>query len=92
MRGASTVFHLATLGVRHSIHDPVANHEVNATGTLRLLEIAREFGTPRFVYVSTSEVFGTRGGRLVRGSGVPPGADRFARLGLDLGRLLDPAA
>jgi UDP-glucose 4-epimerase len=59
MRGASRVYHLATLGVRHSIHDPVANHEVNATGTLRLLEIARELGTERFVYVSTSEVYGT---------------------------------
>jgi UDP-glucose 4-epimerase len=59
MRGASRVYHLATLGVRHSIHDPVANHEVNATGTLRLLELARELGTERFVYVSTSEVYGT---------------------------------
>jgi UDP-glucose 4-epimerase len=59
MRDASRVYHLATLGVRHSIHDPVANHEVNATGTLRLLEIARELGTARFVYVSTSEVYGT---------------------------------
>jgi UDP-glucose 4-epimerase len=59
VRGASRVYHLATLGVRHSIHDPVANHEVNATGTLRLLELARELGTERFVYVSTSEVYGT---------------------------------
>jgi len=59
MRGASGVFHLACLGVRHSIHEPVANHEVNAAGTLRLLEIARDLGLPRFVYVSTSEVYGT---------------------------------
>ncbi len=59
LTGVSTVFHLACLGVRHSIHQPVRNHEVNATGTLRLLEISRDLGLPRFVYVSTSEVYGT---------------------------------
>ena len=54
-----TVFHLACLGVRHSIHSPERNHEVNATGTLRLLEAARAAQTKRFVYTSTSEVYGT---------------------------------
>ncbi len=32
------VYHLACLGVRHSIHQPWRNHEVNADGTLRILE------------------------------------------------------
>lgn len=59
LTGVSTVFHLACLGVRHSIHEPVANHQVNAYGTLRLLEAARHLGIARFVYVSTSEVYGT---------------------------------
>lgn len=59
LKGASTVFHLACLGVRHSIHQPVANHQVNAFGTLRMLEAARDLGTARFVYVSTSEVYGS---------------------------------
>ena len=59
LQGVSTVFHLACLGVRHSIHDPIANHQVNAFGTLKLLEAARDLGIPRFVYVSTSEVYGT---------------------------------
>jgi len=53
------VFHLACLGVRHSIHSPHDNHEVNATATLRLLEACRAAGVPRFVYVSSSEVYGT---------------------------------
>lgn len=53
------VFHLACLGVRHSIHSPHENHEVNADATLRLLEACREAGVPRFVYVSSSEVYGT---------------------------------
>jgi UDP-glucose 4-epimerase len=56
---AHTVYHLACLGVRHSVHSPVENHDVNATGTLRLLEASREAGVPRLVYVSSSEVYGT---------------------------------
>lgn len=53
------VFHLACLGVRHSIHSPRENHDVNATATLDLLRIAREKKVERFVYVSSSEVYGT---------------------------------
>lgn len=56
---ADVVFHLACLGVRHSLRKPFVNHEVNATGTLTLLEAAREADVARFVHVSTSEVFGT---------------------------------
>ena len=55
----SCVYHLACLGVRHSVHAPVENHEVNATATLHLLEASRRAGVPRFVYVSSSEVYGT---------------------------------
>ena len=57
--GIDVVFHLACLGVRHSIHSPRENHEVNATGTLLLLQLARAAGVRRFVYVSSSEVYGT---------------------------------
>lgn len=53
------VFHLACKGVRHSLHDPMENHEVNARGTLILLEESRLSGVRRFVYTSTSEVYGT---------------------------------
>ena len=59
LRGTDVVFHLACLGVRHSLHAPVENHEVNATGTLILLEAARAADVARFVYVSSSEVYGT---------------------------------
>ncbi|CAA6604927.1 NAD-dependent epimerase/dehydratase [Rhodospirillaceae bacterium LM-1] len=57
--GARIVYHLACLGVRHSIHAPQENHEVNAQGSLIMLEAARQAGVPRFVYVSSSEVYGT---------------------------------
>jgi UDP-glucose 4-epimerase len=59
VRDVDVVFHLACLGVRHSLHDPFENHRVNADGTLLLLERARAAGIGRFVHVSTSEVFGT---------------------------------
>ena len=59
LREARVVYHLACLGVRHSVHSPVENHDVNATGTLRLLEASRAAGVPKFVYVSSSEVYGT---------------------------------
>jgi UDP-glucose 4-epimerase len=58
IRDVDIIFHLACLGVRHSIHSPVENHEVNASATLGLLNIARRLGVTRFVYVSTSEVYG----------------------------------
>src|SRR5688500_7139181 len=59
LEGVDLCFHLACLGVRHSIHAPYENHEVNATATLNLLAIARELGVQRFIYTSTSEVYGT---------------------------------
>jgi UDP-glucose 4-epimerase len=59
LREADSVYHLACLGVRHSVHSPIENHEVNATGTLRILEASRAAGVPKFVYVSSSEVYGT---------------------------------
>lgn len=59
MAGVETVYHLACLGVRHSIHSPEENHQVNASASLGLLIAARTAGVGRFVYVSTSEVYGT---------------------------------
>lgn len=56
---SDVVFHLACLGVRHSLHDPRENHDVNATMTLDLLELARRAGVRRFVHVSSSEVYGS---------------------------------
>ena len=58
MQDVDIVFHLACLGVRHSIHSPYENQDVNATGTLKLLLTAKASGVKRFVHVSTSEVYG----------------------------------
>lgn len=59
MKGVERVFHLACLGVRHSLIDPFRNHEVNARGSLNLLESARLEGVKHFLYCSSSEVYGT---------------------------------
>ncbi len=56
--GCETVFHLAARGsVSRSIKNPVATHEVNATGTLNVLEFARQSGT-HVIYSSSSSVYG----------------------------------
>lgn len=55
------VFHLAVQCVRRSLGQPIANHEINATGTLKVLESARQQQVERFVYCSSSEVYGNCG-------------------------------
>jgi len=58
MTSIDVVFHLACLGVRHSIHSPFENHRVNAEGTLNVLEAARRRKVRKFFYISTSEIYG----------------------------------
>lgn len=58
MDGVQAVFHLAVECVRRSLGDPITNHAVNATGTLYTLEAARRHAVDRFVYCSSSEVYG----------------------------------
>ncbi|MFW5923666.1 MAG: GDP-mannose 4,6-dehydratase, partial [Planctomycetota bacterium] len=53
------VIHLAArAGVRPSIEQPVLYEEVNCTGTLNLLECARDEGVEMFVFGSSSSVYG----------------------------------
>lgn len=59
MEGIDIVFHLACLGVRHSIKHPFDNHRVNAEGTLLVLNEAYKSGVMKFIYCSSSEVYGT---------------------------------
>lgn len=59
MRGVDMVYHLAVQCIRVSIRDPYLVHEVNATGTLHLLTAALAENVKRFVYCSSSEVYGT---------------------------------
>jgi UDP-glucose 4-epimerase len=57
--GADSVVHLAALAsVPLSIEDPLRCHEVNATGTLRVLEACRRHGVRQVTAASSSAVYG----------------------------------
>ena len=85
MQGCDVVYHLACLCVRHSIHEPFENHDVNATGTIRMLEAARDVGVPRFVYTSSAEVYGAACSGPVREDNemAPTNAYAAAKLGAE---------
>lgn len=58
-RGVRYVLHLGALGsVSRSVQDPLTTHEVNITGTLNVLRAAREAGVERWVFSSSSSVYG----------------------------------
>ena len=58
LKDCQTIFHLAARGsVPRSIKNPVATHDVNATGTLNVLEIARSSGA-HVIFSSSSSVYG----------------------------------
>lgn len=55
------VVHLAALaGVRPSLHQPKRYQRVNIEGTLNLLDACRRHGVSRFVFASSSSVYGAR--------------------------------
>ena len=59
MEKVEYVIHLAALHeVPRSVEQPVETHEVNVTGILNLLLAARDAGVKRFVYASSSAVYG----------------------------------
>jgi UDP-glucose 4-epimerase len=58
LRDCETIFHLAARGsVPRSIKNPSATHDVNATGTVNILEVARETGA-HVIFSSSSSVYG----------------------------------
>jgi UDP-glucuronate 4-epimerase len=58
-RRPGVVVHLAArAGVRPSWDRPLLYHDVNVTGTLRLLEVMRDAGVRRLVFASSSSVYG----------------------------------
>lgn len=59
VEGVDFVIHQAALpSVQQSIEEPLATFQVNAQGTLNLLLASREAGVKRFVYASSSAVYG----------------------------------
>ncbi|MGC9454503.1 MAG: SDR family oxidoreductase [Phycisphaerae bacterium] len=59
IEGCSAVFHQAALGsVPRSVEDPVTSHDVNANGTVNVLEAARAAGVKRVVFAASSSAYG----------------------------------
>lgn len=57
--GVRNVLHLAALpSVVRSVEDPITSNEVNVHGTLQILTASRDAGVERFVYSSSSSVYG----------------------------------
>jgi len=58
-RDCRYVFHLAALGsVPHSVEKPLEYHEVDATGTLKVLEASRVAKVQRVMYSASSSAYG----------------------------------
>lgn len=59
-RGVDSIVHLAAIpSVPGSIANPRASHDANTTGTLNVLEVAREAGVGHVVVASSSSVYGS---------------------------------
>src|SRR5258708_2732643 len=60
MRSCEAVFHVAAVpSVPRSIADPDTTHSANVTGTLNMLLAARDEGVGRFVFASSSSIYGS---------------------------------
>ncbi len=58
-RGMEAVFHEAALvSVVDSVTRPRDNHDINITGTLNVLEAARQHGVPRVIMASSAAIYG----------------------------------
>lgn len=59
VEGVEIIFHLAaSVGNTRSIQHPIEDTEINALGTLRVLEAARHAGVRKIVYSSSAGIFG----------------------------------
>jgi len=57
--GVDVIVHLAAkAGVRPSIAEPLLYTDVNINGTVTLLEAAKKYNVPKFIFASSSSVYG----------------------------------
>jgi len=57
--GMDVVFHQAAIAsVPRSVAEPIRTHEINSSGTLRVLECARQAGVRRVVFAASSAAYG----------------------------------
>ena len=59
LKNTDVIFHLAALArVQPSIDNPLPYHDVNVTGTLKMLQLAKALNVPKFIFSSSSSVYG----------------------------------
>lgn len=59
VKGQDCIVHLAArAGVRPSIEDPIGYSDVNINGTVIMLESARKYNISKFIFASSSSVYG----------------------------------
>lgn len=76
---ARVVFHLAAVASVERCHnEPVETHDVNATGTLRVLDAALRAGLDRVVFASSCAVYGDIGGDVAEESLAPAPSSPYA--------------
>jgi CDP-paratose 2-epimerase len=87
VRGASKVFHLAAqVAVTTSLVEPTRDFDVNAGGTLNVLEAIRKSAhRPPLLFTSTNKVYGNLPDLELRvdGTRYEPADSEFARTGID---------
>lgn len=65
VKGTEVVFHIAALpSVQRSVEDPLTSHDVCATGTLQILQAARQANVRRVVYAASSSAYGETPGAI----------------------------
>jgi CDP-paratose 2-epimerase len=93
VRRTSEVFHFAAqVAVTTSLEDPIADFEVNARGTLNLLEAVRQQPVPpKLLFTSTNKVYGHLNNVPLRStnSRYEPEDQELRTSGFDEGRPLD---
>ncbi len=73
------ILHLAAWArLKRSIDDPIGTNKVNVNGTLIMLEAARKFDIPRFIYSSSSSIYGGQKNHKMKESFTPHPISHYA--------------
>jgi len=73
------ILHLAAWArLKRSIDDPIGTNKVNVNGTLIMLEAARKCSVPRFVYSSSSSIYGGQKNHQMKESFTPHPVSHYA--------------
>ncbi|MCL5070640.1 MAG: NAD-dependent epimerase/dehydratase family protein [Actinobacteria bacterium] len=59
LKDTDYIFHLAALPrIERSMDDPIGTHQANVEGTLVALELARKLSVKKFLFISSSSIYG----------------------------------